>query len=165
MALVIRTSATTAGGSPTATSLGGRPSNASPSASKHGFWDVVTQGQNDAGHTDYRCMFVYNNGSETVNNVKVQISNKGGGSTVNVALCSVAANTHASYNISTIANDTTAPSQVTGGWQASSVTIENLLAGRVRAVWLRRVTTAKTPASTGDTVTLVASGTVEVPPV
>ena len=155
MGMVFRTSSTTAGGAANATSLGGRPSSAARSTASAGFWDNVSSAQNDTGHTDYRCVFIYNNGTTVMNNVTVTVQNKGGGSTVTVAASSVATAAFASYVTAVIASDTTAPA-ITGSY-ASSVNIGTLNAGEVKAVWLKRVTTAKVAASTGDTETLVVS--------
>lgn len=161
MAIDLRVSSATSNGAATATSLGGYASSAAVSTTKHGFWDTVTATQNDTGHTDYRCVFVYNNTANVINNVTVSVSNKGGGSTVTVAVSSVATNTLAAYNTAVIANETTAPA-ITGSF-ASSASVGTLNPGQVRAVWLKRVTTAKVAASTGDTATIVAAGQEVVP--
>lgn len=156
MAIALRTSSTTAGGTANATSLGGRPSASAPSTASAGYWSNITSAQNDSGRTDYRCLFLYNSGVSTINNVIVTASNKGGGSTVTVAASSVATNTFASYTTAVIATDTTAPA-ITGSY-AGSVNIGTLTPGQVKAVWFRRITAAKTAASTGDTCAIVISG-------
>ena len=156
MGISLRSSSTTAGGTANATSLGGRPSASAPSTSSGAFFTNITTAQNDAGKTDYRCVFVWNNGTSVMNNVTVSCSNKGGGSTVTVAASSVATNTFASYTTAVIASETTAPA-ITGSY-AGSVNIGTLNPDQVKAVWFRRITAAKTAASTGDTCTFVISG-------
>ena len=155
MALSYRTSSTTAGGTANAISLGGRPS--SGGVGKTTFWDNITTAQNDTGHTDYRCMFIYNSGTSVVNNVTVTPSNKGGGSTVTVAASSVATNTFANYVTGVMGTETNTPTQITGTW-ASSVNVGTLNPGEVKAVWFRRVTAAKTAAVTEDTCAFVIAG-------
>lgn len=132
----LRTSATTAGGTPKSWSSGGRPSNSQPSSNLNGFWDAIGQTQNDNGYTDYRCLFVYNTLGFTIQNVQVSLGNRGGGANVSVALSSVATNTFANYQTAVIANEGTAPS-ITGAY-GSTVTIGTLTAGQVKAVWLKR---------------------------
>lgn len=161
MALEIRVSSTTAGGAANATSLGGRPSSAAPSTTKHGFFDTVTSAQNDSGHTDYRCLFVYNPGPYAFTDVQVTVTNKGGGATATVALSSTAINTFASYNTAVIGNETTAPS-ITGSY-AALASIGAMASGQVKAVWIKRVTTTGAAASANDTAIIVASGTEVVP--
>lgn len=157
MPAVFRTSSTTAGGTQNAISLGGRPSASAPSAAKHGFYDVVTTAQNDAGHTDYRCLFVYNNGTTDLFGVKVSVGNKGGGATVSVAASSVATNTHSTYATAVLASETSVPS-ISGSFGTSCV-LGDLLVGQVRAVWFRRVTLSKANATSSDTFNVVAGYT------
>lgn len=161
MALSIRVSSATSNGTATAISLGGYASSASPNAGTGLFFDNVTAAQNDVGHTDYRCLFIYNSGTTVMNNVTVSPSNKGGGSTVTIAASSVATNTLAAYQTTVIANENTAP-PITGSF-GTSVNVGTLNAGQVKAVWLKRVTTAKVAASTGDTCTVVISAGEVIP--
>ena len=153
MGLSFRVSSTSSGGAANAVSLGGYASSEYPSTTNGAFFDDVTQAQCDTGHTDYRCVFIYNSGSTVMNNVTVTPSNKGGGSTVTVAASSTATGTYASYNTAVIASETTAPS-ITGSF-GTSVNIGTLTAGQVKAVWLKRVTAVNAAASTNDNIVLV----------
>lgn len=155
MGLSIRTSSTTAGGAANSTSLGGRPSASGISGTTGAFVHNISSTENDNGHTDYRCVFIYNNGTTVMSNVKITPSNRGGGSTVTVAASSVATNTFASYATAVIGSETTAPA-ISGSY-GSSVNLGTLNAGEVKAVWLKRVTTAKVAASSGDTCDFVVS--------
>lgn len=159
--LSIRTSSATAGGAPNAVSLGGRPSNAAPSTSNGGFFDDVSMSEVDAGHTDYRCVFIYNNTGNVWNDVKVLAKNVGGGATATVAVSSVAKAAFASYSTTVIASETTAPS-VSGAY-GTSCTIGTLNDGEVRAVWFKRVTPAGVAKSLNDSLVIVATGTEIVP--
>lgn len=162
MAIVIRQSSTTAGGTANATSLGGRPAGSAPSTAGGSFWHNITSAQNDASHTDYRCVFFYNSGTSVMNNVKVTVQNKGGGSTVTVALSATATAAFASYLTAVSGSDTGTVTAITGSW-TSSVTIGTLNPGQVKAVWLRRITAAKVAASAVDTCNVVVSAQEVIP--
>lgn len=157
MGLELRSSSTTALGTPTATSLGGRPSNAAPSTAANALFDAITQSQNDAQTLDYRCVFVYNSGSTTITDVYVKVANRANGATVSLALDSTSPAAAGSYSTQTLANKNTAPT-ITGTWQASQVTIGTLTAGQVKAVWLKR-TPDKSQGVANDYFTITATGT------
>lgn len=150
------------GGTVTAISLGGYISTSSVSTAAAGFWDNITQAQNDAGLTEYRCVFVVNNGTTVMNNVTLSVTNSGGGATVTAALCNIATTSASAYVTQVLASETTAPTQVSGAW-LSTVSIGTLNAGQARAVWLKRVLTAKTAATSSDRADLIVSAAEVIP--
>jgi len=161
MSLAVRSSSASSLGSPTSTSLGGYASNSAPSATTNGFYDAITTSDADAHDVEYRCLFVYNDGSYQVTGVTVAINSQlSGGATIALATNSQAAAAVASYNSGTVANENTAPT-VTTGW-VSSLTIGTLNAGQVRHFWLRR-TALGDKAVSGDYVNLRVTGTEVIP--
>lgn len=161
MPISLRLSSATAGGTADATSLGGRPAATGPSATTGAFFHNLTTAQNDAGHTDYVCLFVYNSGTTQMNNVNLTVSNSGGGTLVTAALSSVATAAFASYVTAVIASDTTAPA-VTGSF-VYTVAVGNLAAGQVKAVWLKRVLGVRTNPVTADRIDMVISAQEVIP--
>lgn len=111
-------------------------------------FDDVSGAENAASHTDYRCFFVYNShGTNTYQTAKIWIESQGaGGSTISFAIDDVAASTKtsASAQAAEITNETTAPTGI-GSWstaatEGTAVSLGNIPAGYVKAVWVKRVT-------------------------
>lgn len=116
----------------------------------------LTGTQNAAMQVDYQCLFVYNgtsSGNTMLNTVAWIPSNTdvSGGTTHAVGVDPTAASVRASTTAQalTIANATTAPSGVTfiGPSSAGGATVSlgNIPAGSVRAIWFRRTATNSAP--------------------
>lgn len=124
----------------------------------------LTGDENLASQVDYQCIFVHNNHATlTYQNVVVWLSAEvAGGVTCAIGLDTTAASAHggASAQALTIANKNTAPAGVTFSaptTKATGLSIGNLTAGQVKAVWVRR-TAANSAALNNDGVTLSFSG-------
>lgn len=136
-------------------------------ASPHNLFDLMTGDENAAGaaEVEYRCFFVHNNHATlTWENVVVWLSAEvAGGAVAAIAVDSTAASAVGSATAQAleVANESTAPSPaltfsspITKG---TGLSIGNLTAGQVRAIWVRR-TAANSPALNNDGVTIRAEG-------
>lgn len=133
-------------------------------ATLHNLFDVISGDENAASTIDYRCFFVHNaHASLTWENVKVWISAEvAGGASAAIGLdpAGVTAVGLASAQAATIATETTAPAGVTftaPTTKAGGLTIGNIPAGSVAAIWVRR-TAANSAAVDNDGVTIRCEG-------
>ena len=124
-------------------------------------FDTVSGAENAASEAEYRCIFILNNHATlTAFSVVVYISAEtAGGASVALAIDNAAASAKGSGSTqaATIANEDTAPGTV-GAFSspttpATGLSVGDLAAGQVRAVWIRR-TTANSAALDSDGFTL-----------
>lgn len=127
-------------------------------------FDAVTGDENAASDVEYRCYFVLNNhGTLTWQNVVVWLSSEtAGGASAAIAVDGVAASAKgsASAQADEVANEQTAPSGETFSaptTKGTGLSIGNLTAGQVRAIWVRR-TAANTAALDVDGVVIRCEG-------
>lgn len=147
------------------TSLGGYCSTTQlTSGALHDLFDVITGDENAASTVDYRCIFVHNsNATLTLQNAVVWISAEvAGGADIAIGLDTTAASPvgSATQQALTVVNETTAPSGVTFSaptTKATGLSIGNLAAGEVKAIWLRR-TANNSAAINNDGATIRVEG-------
>lgn len=143
-------------------STGGAIDNASPIVhnTEHNLFDVVTATESSTGDTEYRCLYVKNISNRSIlQNSKIWLhaNTPSVNSDVTIGLGTSAI----SGTEQTIANEGTAPSGVTfstAAGMANSLSIGNLIAGQYKAVWIKRVITAGSPAYDNDNFTLAFAG-------
>lgn len=107
-------------------------------------FDVVTASEASSGDTEYRCIYVYNNGDKPLTNVRLWVSDEPTAGVLAVALDGNGLNA----NAETIANENTAPSGETFSTPTTSgagLLIGNLGVGDRYPIWLRRTINASTP--------------------
>lgn len=133
-------------------------------ATLHNLFDKITGDENAASDVEYRCFFVHNNhASLTWESVVVWLSSEtAGGATVAIGLdpAGVTAKGSGSAQAATIANESTAPAGVTFSAPTSKgagLSIGNIAAGSVAAIWVRR-TAANTAALDTDGVVIRCEG-------
>ena len=131
--------------------LSGGASNADPAASLGGamsseeldtdFWDAVSDAERVAGDTEYRCLYIVNNGDETAYNCKIWIQTDPTNCDHEIALAGEGANATAE----TVANENTAPSGESFSAAASegaALSLGTLAAADRYAVWEKRIVSA-----------------------
>jgi len=133
-------------------------------ASLHNLFDIITGDENAASDVEYRCFFVHNNhGTLTYENVVVWISAEvAGGASVAIAVDTTAASAKGAAGAQAVqvATESDAPSGPTFSaptTKGTGLSIGNLTAGQVRAVWVRR-TAANTVAVDADGATISVAG-------
>lgn len=133
-------------------------------ASLHNLFDVITGDENAASDVEYRCFFVHNaHATLTWESVFVWINSEtAGGASISIGLdpAGVTAVGAASAQAATIANESTAPSGVTFSaptTKAGGLSVGNVAAGSVFAVWVRR-TAANTAALDTDGAVIKCEG-------
>jgi len=128
----------------------------------HDLYSPITGLQNSSGAVDYRCVFIYNaNGSLTFSNITVWISAQtAGGADFAIAVDSTAAtalNSAAPQALS-VANANTPPAGLTFSMpttEATGLALGQLLAGQVRAIWIRRTANNSAPINNdGGTISI-----------
>lgn len=133
--------------------------------SLHNLFDLTTGDQNAASEINYRVFFVQNNhGTLTWENAVVYISSEvAGGADTAIGLDTtgnVTATSASSQTVARPANETTAPAGITFSaptTKATGLSIGNLAAGNVRAIWVRRTNT-NSSAVDNDGATFTVSG-------
>lgn len=146
----------TTAGTP-ATSLGDQVSTTEVSATVlNNLFDDVSAAENAASAVEYRCFFVHNsNASNAYQNVVLWLSSEiAGGASFAIGVDTTAASAvgAAAAQALTIANETTAPAGVTFSaptTQGAGISLGNIPAGSVKAVWVRR-TAANSAALNND---------------
>ena len=156
----------TTGGTP-ATSLGDQVSTTQiTDATLNNLFDDVSGDENAASDVEYRCIFVHNNHATlTWQNVVVWLSAEtGGGANIAIALDDFAPSPkgQASAQADVIANEDTAPGAGVGSFsspttKATGLSIGNIIAGSVKAIWVKR-TAAASAALDNDDVTIRCEG-------
>lgn len=133
-------------------------------ATLHNLFDKVTGDDNAASDVEYRCFFVHNNhASLTWENVKVWISSEtAGGASAAIGLdpAGVTAKGLGSAQAAVIANEDTAPAGVAftaPTTKSTGLTIGDIAAGSVAAIWIRR-TAANSAALDTDGVVIRCEG-------
>ena len=124
----------------------------------------VTGDENAASNVDYQCVFVHNNhGSLTYIGPVIYISAEvAGGVSTAIAVDSTAASAvgSASAQALTIANKNTAPAAISFSsptTKATGLALSDIVAGNVKAYWVRR-TAANTAAVNNDGGTVTVAG-------
>ena len=148
-----------------ATSLGDQISTSQiTAATLHNLFDQISGDENAASDVEYRCFFVHNNHATLAwENVVCWLSAEVAGGAVaaiSVDTTGVTAKGSASAQAKTIADEQTAPATQTftaPTTKATGLSIGNIPAGSVAAVWVRR-TAANTAAVDNDGVTISVAG-------
>lgn len=135
-----------------------------PDATSNNLFPDATGDENAASNVDYQCLFVHNSHATlTYQNVVVWMSAEvSGGANVAISVDTTAASAHdsATAQAKQIADKNTAPSGQSfssPNSKATGLSIGNLTAGQVRAVWVRRTCT-NSAAQNDDGATLSWSG-------
>lgn len=133
-------------------------------ASLHNLFDVITGTENAASDVEYRCFFVHNNHATlTWEGVVVWLSAEvAGGASAAISVDTTAASAvgSATAQAKEVADESTAPTSQTftaPTTKATGLSIGNLTAGQVRAIWVRR-TAANTSAVDSDGATIRCEG-------
>jgi hypothetical protein len=133
-------------------------------ATLNNLFDDISGDENAAQESEYRCIFIHNaHATLTWQNVVVWISNETeGGANISIGLDTTAASpyTSTSQQALVVANEDTAPAGVTFSSPTSKATglsIGNLPAGYVKAIWVKRTAT-NSAAMANDSVTLCCEG-------
>ena len=109
-------------------------------------FDNVTGDEHTAGDTEYRCFFFKNTAAETAYNVKIWIESN---TTSGDDEIQIGKEASAGTPVQTIANESTAPTGIsfsTAAGQANAISLPDLSAGIVYAIWVKRVvSTGTTP--------------------
>lgn len=146
--------------------LSGGASNSDPAASLGGamssvevtgstLLDTVSSAEASAGDTEYRCIYVMNNGATTALStvIWIQANTPSADTTIAIALGGEGKNGTAE----TVANENTAPSGESFSSPSSSGTglsLGDLAQNDKYPVWIRRTVTAGAAAAASDTFTL-----------
>lgn len=135
-----------------------------PDASLHNLFDVVTGDENAASDVEYRCFFVHNNHATlTWESVVVWLSAEvagGAGAAISVDTTAASAVGSATAQAKEVVDESTAPTSQTFSaptTKGTGLSIGNLTAGQVRAIWVRR-TAANSAALNSDGVTIRCEG-------
>jgi len=133
-------------------------------ATLNNLFDDISGDENAAQESEYRCIFIHNaHATLTWQNVVVWISNEtAGGANISIGLDTTAASsyTSTSQQALVVADENTAPSGVSFSSPTSKATglsIGNLPAGYVKAIWVKRTAT-NSQAMSNDSVTLCCEG-------
>ena len=133
-------------------------------ATLHNLFDVVTGDENAASDVEYRCIFVHNNHATlTWENVVVWLSSETAGGAVaaiSVDTTGVTPKGQASAQAKSVADESTAPATQTftaPTTKGTGLSIGNIPAGSVQAIWVRR-SAANTAAVDTDGVVIRCEG-------
>jgi len=133
-------------------------------ATLHNLFDVISGDENAASEAEYRCIFIHNSHATlTLQNAVVwMVSEVAGGANAAISVDTTAASAvgSASAQAKEVADENTAPSTQTFSsptTKGAGLSIGNLAAGQVRAVWVRRTAT-NSAALNNDGVTLRVEG-------
>lgn len=148
-----------------ATSLGDQISTTQiTDATLHNLFDVITGDENAASDVEYRCIFVHNNHATlTWENVVVWLSSEtagGAAAAISVDTTGVTAKGSATAQAKTVADESTAPASQTftaPTTKGTGLSVGNIPAGSVAAVWVRR-TAANSAAIDTDGVVIRFEG-------
>lgn len=134
--------------------------------SLHNLFDLTTGAQNAASRVEYRVFFVHNNhGTLTLESAGIYIvSQVSGGATLDLGLDTtgnVAYNSASAQTVARPADEATAPAGITFSAPTSGapLSIGNLPAGQVRAVWVRRTNTNSSAVDSDGGTFMVAGDT------
>lgn len=108
-------------------------------------FDVVTAGEALSGESEYRKVFIYNDGDKALTNVVVWINDQPVQGVIGLALDGAGKNADGD----TVANENTAPTgetfDDTTDPVSNALAVPDLSAGDRHAIWLRRTISAATP--------------------
>lgn len=153
--------------------LSGGASNSNPNASLGGvkssvaivddtlqnLFDNVTGAEHSAGDTNYRCFYVKNDSAETAYNVKIYIDTNTPAADDTITIGKDLAGLNAEAD--TIANESTAPDPAvtfsTAADYANGISLGDIPAGQVYAIWVKRVVTAGSTAQANNSAILKVS--------
>lgn len=127
------------------------------SLTANSLFDDVSGAEEQAGDTEYRCVYVRNSGDVAAQNTVVWLSANTADADTQVAMGLGSSAVDGTEQ--TVANENTAPSSVTfsePSSEGSALSIGSLSAGSHKAVWLRRTVNAGAGASS-DTFTVAAA--------
>jgi hypothetical protein len=127
------------------------------SLTANSLFDDVTGAEEQAGDTEYRCVYIRNSGDVQAQNTVVWLSanTADADTTIDIGLGSGAVDA----TEQTVANESTAPTSVTFSAPSSEgagLSIGSLNAGSHKALWLRRTVNATAGAS-NDTFTVASA--------
>lgn len=131
-----------AGNSNPAASLGGVMS--STAAASNTIFDTVSAAEALAGDTEYRCIFLYNDGTIDLTSIKLWVSDEPVQGVLALALDGGGKNVDGEVE----ADESTAPTGETFSTPLSAgagISVPDLNVGDRHAVWLRRVISSSTP--------------------
>lgn len=151
--------------------LSGGASNTDPNASLGGvmststtagatLFDNVSGDESAAGDTEYRGVYVLNNGDVDLQSafVWIQVNTPDADTNIQIALAGAGANA----TMATIANENTAPADGASfsspSTKGSGLSVGTLTAGQRYGIWIKRVVTAGAAAYNNDTFTLRVEG-------
>jgi|ERR1041384_5337589 hypothetical protein len=119
-------------------------------------FDDVSGTESNAGDTEYRCVYVYNNhGTLSMQNTRVYISSNtsSADTTFDIALAgegvNATAETVANENTAPVGESFSAPTTYAGGLDMGTIA-----AGQRYGLWIRRTVTAGAAADNADTATI-----------
>ena len=123
-----------------------------------GLFDDVSGDESNAGDTEYRCVYVLNNGDQPLTSGKVWIVDESiAAADIELALAGEGVNATAE----TVANENTAPvgeSFVEAPNKAGGLSLPTIPAGQRHGVWVRRIVAAATGAAANRGFTLRVEG-------
>lgn len=127
------------------------------SLTANSLFDDVTGAEEQAGDTEYRCVYVRNSGDVSAQSTVVWLSanTADADTTIDIGLGSSAVDA----TEQTVANENTAPTAITFSaptTEGAGLSVGTLAAGSHKAVWLRRTINATAGAS-NDTFTFAAA--------
>jgi hypothetical protein len=134
-------------------------------AALHNLFDAVSGVEAGAGDTEYRCLFILNEASDSMLGVEVWIeAQTTGGADIAIGLdpAGAVARDDASAQAAEIADESTAPSGVTFSLptgEPSALSVGDVGADECFAIWVRRVTPAGAGAKSDGAKLLVRWGT------
>jgi hypothetical protein len=133
-------------------------------ATLNNLFDDISGDENLNEESEYRCIFIYNaHATLTWQNAVIWLSaEEQGGANISIGLDTTAASVYTSgtQQALVVANEDTAPSGVSFSSPTSKATglsIGNLAAGYVKAIWVKRIAT-NSAAMANDSVTLKVEG-------
>lgn len=144
----------------TSSNLGGAITATELNGSLNDMFDNVSSSEALAGSTEYRCFYVKNNhNTDTLYSPKLYQSNTGTtGVTYEIGWGSAAISGSEQF----VASETTAPTGITfatcDGVGNAAALGSNLLAGQWKAIWVKRIVAASTPAATLASITVSVIG-------
>lgn len=145
---------------PTA-SLGGGKSNTTISdGTMNNLWDDVSAAEASAGDVEYRGIFLMNTSTTlTLSNARVWISATTSAPGDEWAICTDSSSTNTSNTMSSISDETTAPTQ-TGSWTTFGTTLSIGAMGPTKSigVWIRRSVSAAAASFASDSASITFDG-------
>ena len=139
-------------------SLGGVISSTEVAAGDNNLFDDVTGQQTTDGHTDYRGVYIFNNGDVDLIAPVVWIQDEASSSAdIEIAIAAEGVG----VTMATIANEITAPSGVSfveAPNKAGGITLPNIPSSSRKGIWVKRIIAPTTTAAAARTFTLRVEG-------